>query len=118
MPNHWHLVVSCGSQHQLSTFMHWLTTTHALRWHAHHGTMGTGPVYQGRFKSIPIKSEYQLLTVLRYVERNALAAGLVSHAEDWEWCSLWRRCNHVDRQLLHEWPIPVPACWLDHVNQE
>ena len=27
---------------------------HVRRWHAHHHTSGTGPVYQGRFKSFPV----------------------------------------------------------------
>jgi hypothetical protein len=35
---------------------------------------GAGPVYQGRFKSFPIQEDEHLLTVLSYVERNALRA--------------------------------------------
>lgn len=118
MPNHWHLVVWSETQAHLSSFMHWFTTTLALRWHADHGTTGTGPVYTGRFKAIPIRSDRQLLTVIRYVERNALAAGLVSRAEDWQWCSLWRRCKNCRCQMLHDWPTPVPEGWLEQVNQE
>jgi putative transposase len=30
-------------------------------------------------------------TVCRYVQRNALRAGLVECAEPWHWSSLWRR---------------------------
>jgi REP-associated tyrosine transposase len=117
MPNHWHLVVWCDTQRQLSTFMHWLTGTHAQRWHADHATSGTGPVYQGRFKAIPIMSDRQFLAVCRYVERNALAAHLVDRAEDWRWCSLWRRCRKR-HEMLCDWPIPVPDQWVDHVNLE
>src|SRR4051794_23180755 len=51
MPNHWHLVVVPSADGELSEFMRWLTVTHTQRWHAHHGTSGTGPLYQGRFKS-------------------------------------------------------------------
>ena len=85
MPNHWHLVLWPTRDGQTSRYMQWLTTTHMRRWHAHRGTRGTGPVYQGRFKSFPIQEDRHFLIVCRYVERNALRANLVEHAEDWPW---------------------------------
>lgn len=36
--------------------------THTQRWHAHHHTAGTGPVYQGRFKSFPVQTDEHFLT--------------------------------------------------------
>jgi len=75
MPNHWHLVVWPHADRDLSEFCRWLTVTHTQRWHAHHHTAGTGPLYQGRFKSFPIEEDEHYLTVCRYVERNALRAG-------------------------------------------
>jgi putative transposase len=48
MPNHWHMVLWPKEDGQLSQFMRLLTVTHTQRWHAHHHTSGTGPVYQGR----------------------------------------------------------------------
>jgi len=117
MSNHWHLIVWVDNQPQLSTFAHWFTGTHAQRWHAAHGTSGTGSVYQGRFKSIAIGSDRHFLAATRYVERNALAAGVVSRAEDWRWCSLWRHCNNCHAGILHPWPVPKPECWLAMVNE-
>ena len=46
----------------------WLTVTHVRRWHQHHHTGGTGPIYQGRFKSFPIQADDHYFTVCRYVE--------------------------------------------------
>ncbi len=51
MPNHWHLVLWPEGDGNLSEFLRWLTVTHTQRYHAHYHTAGTGPVYQGRFKS-------------------------------------------------------------------
>ena len=67
MGNHWHFVVwpKPGQGQQVSDFFRWLSITHAQRWHAHHGTAGTGHVYQGRFKSFPVASDEHLLSVLR-----------------------------------------------------
>src|SRR4051812_20184355 len=57
MPNHWHLVVWPRQAGDLPRFMHWLTGTHAQRWHACRGTCGTGAVYQGRYKAIAVQSD-------------------------------------------------------------
>ena len=117
MPNHWHLILWPHRDGDLSQFMHWLTMTHAQRWHAHRGTTGTGGVYQGRFKAIPIQSDHHLLRVCRYVERNPLRAGLIPDARDWRWSSLWRRVQGRHRDFLDDWPISRPSNWVDWVNE-
>jgi putative transposase len=102
--------------------MRLLTVTHTQRWHAHHGSAGTGPLYQGRFKSFPIQRDEHLLAVCRYVERNALRAKRVERAELWRWGSLWQR-EH-DRQQQTPWlmpwaqcPVDRPAGWVQYVNR-
>lgn len=117
MPNHWHLVVWPERDGALSEYTQWLTVTHVRRWHAHHGTAGTGPVYQGRFKSFPVQEDEHLLTLCRYVERNPLRANLVKRAEAWRWSSLWHREHTTQVPWLSAWPLPTPATWLAQVNQ-
>ena len=118
LPNHWHLVLWPRRAGDLSEFMRWVTVTHTQRWHAAHGTAGSGHVYQGRFKSFPVQSDAHLLTVCRYVERNALRAGLVQRAENWRWCSLWRRRSGgaEARSLLSDGPVDRPRGWVRLVN--
>src|SRR5262245_51292055 len=65
MPNHWHLILWPTSGQQMSQFMRWLTGTHAQRWQAFHDSIGTGAVYQGRYKAIPVQTEHHFLTVCR-----------------------------------------------------
>ena len=106
MPNHWHLLLWPRDDGELSEVMRWITVTHTQRWHAHRQTSGSGPVYQGRFKSFPVQADEHFLTVARYVERNALRAKLVKRAEQWQWSSLWRWAQG-DRELvafLSDWP--------------
>ena len=38
--------------------------------------------------TFPIQQDEHLLSVVRYVERNPLRAGLVERAQDWRWSSL------------------------------
>lgn len=119
MPNHWHLLLWPRHDGELSEILRWITVTHTQRWHVHHDTAGTGPVYQGRFKSFPVQTDEHFLMVSRYVERNALRAKLVTRAEDWRWSSVWRR-NQRDAKLttwLSDWPVERPRDWLMRVNR-
>jgi putative transposase len=56
-----------------------------------------------------------LLTVLRYVERNAVRADLVRRAEDWRWCSA--AVLRPGGPTLDPGPVPRPDDWLRHVNK-
>jgi len=81
--------------------------------------VGSGHLYQGRFKSFVIQADDHLLQVCRYVERNPLRSKLVRRAEDWRWGSLWRRTfgSVKTRALISELPVERPANWIDWVNQ-
>lgn len=119
MPNHWHLLLWPREDGELSEVMRWITVTHTQRWHAHRRSSGTGPVYQGRFKSFPVQTDEHFLTVARYVERNALRAKLVTRAEKWQWSSLWRR-EQQDLKLaefLSVWPVERSRQWVKWVNE-
>ena len=121
LPNHWHLVLwpRAGADRQLSEYMRWVTVTHTQRWHAHRHSSGSGHLYQGRFKSFPVKDDAHLLSVCRYVERNALRGNLVERAEAWRWGSLWRTRHEADGEApqLAAWPVDRPRNWVWRVNQ-
>ena len=87
MPNHWHLILWPRKDGELSQHVRWLSVTHTHRWHAHRKTVGTGPRYQGRFKSFPIQEDRHLLLACRYVERNPLRPGMVTQSREWRWSS-------------------------------
>jgi putative transposase len=125
MPNHWHVVLWPRTDGQLSEFMRLLTVTHTQRWHAHHHSAGTGPLYQGRFKSFPIQQDDHLLTVCRYVERNPLRANLVRSITRWPHSSLAKRAatsssaSSSSSWLLqvNDWPVEPPRNWIGWVNR-
>ncbi len=121
MPNHWHLLLWPEKDGQLAAFMQRLTIAHVRNWQEHRRVTGTGHLYQGRYKSFPVEEDEHFLTVASYVERNALRAGLVSRAEQWQWGSLWRRCGGSTSQqpvALAAWPMPIPRNWVKLVNHE
>src|SRR5260370_28825688 len=65
-----------------------VTVTHSVRWHKHYHSTGSGHVYQNRFKAFAVADDEDLLTVLRYIERNPVRAGLVEPAQEWPWSSV------------------------------
>jgi putative transposase len=117
MPNHWHFVLWPEQGVDLSAFMDRLCNLHVRHFHAHRGTTGQGHIYQGRFHNFVVEDGMYLYRVIRYVEANALSAGLVKRAEDWPWSSLATREAVDGRQLLCDWPTPRPTDWLDYVNR-
>lgn len=119
MPTHFHLVLRPRRDGDLSEFMRLLTVTHTQRWHAAHRTAGTGPLYQGRFKSFPVQRDEHLLTVLRYVERNAVRAGLARRSRDWRWGAAGARAAGVPHGWLTppaDWPVEPRRDWEGWVD--
>ncbi len=116
MPNHFHAVVWPERDEELAGWLHWLLTTHACRYNKQYGL--SGHVWQGRSHAFPIQEDDPLLTVLRYVERNALRGGLVTRAEDWPWGSLAQRRGKciAEGPTLVEGPVALPRTWLSLVN--
>lgn len=115
MPNHVHFVVRPRADGDLARWMHWLLTTHVQRHRIRHGT--TGRIWQGRYKAFPVQADTYLLTVLRYVERNPVRAGLATSSSDWAWSSLPARDGHQSQSdLLAPSPLELPSPWLHWVD--
>ena len=116
MPNHFHMVLWPYGDGDLSAWMQWLMTAHVRRYHRHYDS--SGHVWQGRYKAFAIQGDHHYLTVLRYVESNALRANLTNRAEYWRWSSL-----HALKQLdsfpfLVPGPIQRPRNWRELLNKE
>jgi putative transposase len=119
MGTHWHLVLRPLVDGEMGRFCKWVGGTHTMRYNSRRHTTGGGHLYQGRFKSFPIQDDEHFLKVCRYVERNALRAELVAHAEDWRWGSLWRWLQKPapEPKLLSSWPIARLPNWVQRVNE-
>jgi putative transposase len=78
-----------------------------------------GLLSRARPLALLVESDEHLWAVCRYVERNALRAGLCQRAEDWRWCSLWRVVcgDESARALVARWPVARPADWTAQVNR-
>jgi len=115
MPNHFHAVLRPESDDGLAQWAHWVFTSHVRRHHQKYST--DGRLWRGRFKTSVIQQDSHLLTVLRYVERNALGARLSPRAEAWRWGSLNWRLRSVSPISLGATPVPLPSNWTEYVNE-
>ena len=116
MPNHFHMVLWPYNDGDLSTWMQWLMTAHVHRYHRHYHS--SGHVWQGRYKAFPIQTDHHYLTVLRYVESNALRANLTDRAEHWKWSS-WYASKQLDLfPFLAPGPVQRPRNWRALLNKE
>lgn len=120
MPNHWHLILCPKNDGDLALFMHHLCNTHTRRVHTQTQTVGSGHLYQGRYKSFLVQSDKYLLTLIKYVERNPVRAGLVKRCEDWRWGSARLRTHgsKKQKQLLTAPPVALPRNYSSWINSE
>jgi len=114
MPNHVHLVVHPRRADDIPRWTRWLFTTHVRHYHEKYGT--TGRLWQGRYKAFLAQNDHYLLTLIRYVERNALRKNLVRRAEDWRWGSLHWRLRDCPPIALEPPPLALPSNWTEFVN--
>ena len=84
MPNHAHLVLRVGDE-PLSSVMKRLGVRYVGWFNRKYKRVGH--LFQDRFKSKPVETDDYLGTVLRYVWKNPVAAGLVATPEDYPWSS-------------------------------
>lgn len=119
MPNHWHLVLYPRTDGDLGIFMHRLTNAHTRLVRTHTNTVGSGHLYQGCYKAFLIENDTHLLTVIKYVERNAARTRLAPDCESWRWGSACCRLEGSPelKKLLDESPTPLPARYRAWINE-
>jgi REP element-mobilizing transposase RayT len=84
MDNHFHLLVETPEEN-LSDGMQWLPGRYAKDFNWRHGY--DGHLFQGRFKSQLVESNWHLIELGRYIVLNPVRAGMRATAAEWPWSS-------------------------------
>lgn len=71
MQNHFHLLVYQKNDMDIDAFMQSAGTRYTIYFNRRHKRVG--PLFQGRYKAVIIKSDEQLLYLTRYIHRNPFA---------------------------------------------
>jgi putative transposase len=115
MPNHFHLLLEPQEDNAVSAALHWIQTRSSRYLRFVTRTLGQGHVFQHRFWCRGIGDDYEYLKVAKYIEANALRAGLVKRAEDWRWGSLRERVSR-EPYVIDPTPVALPEEWVQIVN--
>lgn len=84
MGNHVHLIIEQGME-ELAVTMKRIGVSYA--WYYNWKYKSTGHLFQDRYRSEKVGSDEYLLTVIRYIHRNPIKAGIVKRISDWKWSS-------------------------------
>ncbi len=114
MPNHVHHISVPGTESALSCCLHDLHGVYADYFNLKYGLVGH--LWQERFFACVLDDSH-LWNAVRYVETNAVRAGIVVRAEDYRWSSARDHCGLAKDPLLDpQFPpdglIPDWAEWL------
>jgi putative transposase len=96
MGNHVHLLIETREPN-LGAGMRWLQGCYGQAFNRRHRHVGH--VFQGRFNAKRIRDDAQLWTVVRYIARNPVEAGLCGQPDAWRWSSFAL--------------TPIEPAWLD-----
>jgi putative transposase len=89
---------------------------HIGRYLRHYPPASPGHIYQNRYTNSIVEPGVAVLRVIKYVEANALTAGIVRRAEEYAWSSASPYALDDSRPLLAAWPIAKPPNWLTLLN--
>ena len=85
MTNHVHLLATPRVERGLSKMMQDVGRKYVR--YINRSRERTGGLYEGRFKSNLVQTESYFLNCMRYIERNPVRAGMVSHPAQYAWSS-------------------------------
>ncbi len=85
MTNHVHLFIKEKGLGDIKRIMHKLLTRYVV-WY-NHKYQRSGSLIGNRYKSEPIEDEQYYLTLMRYIHRNPVKAGIVKNAKNYRWSS-------------------------------
>lgn len=84
MGNHIHLLLR-EEKEELGLIMRRIGASYVYWYNCKYDRVGH--LFQDRYKSEAIEDDRYLLTVLRYIHRNPVKAGMVKHIKDYQWSS-------------------------------
>jgi len=93
MSNHYHLALRTLSV-PLNRVMHRINTKYGMYYNKAMGR--SGHIFEGRYKAFLVQDDRYLISLVKYIHRNPVKAGLCSSVRDYLWSS-----DHFYRQMEH-----------------
>ena len=96
MPTHFHLILKQTTNHGISKYIARVLNSYSRYFNIKHQRIG--PLWTGRFKSVLVSTDKQLLHLTRYIHLNPTSAKLVKKLEDWDFSSYHEYLNADTKQ--------------------
>ena len=103
MTNHWHLLVTPVDERGVSLLMKDLGQRYVQYVNRVHKR--TGGLWEGRYRASFVDREFYLLSCYRYIELNAVRAGMVRHPRDYPWSSYRINAEGEESALVRPHPV-------------
>lgn len=103
MTNHVHLLITPMIEHGVPYVMQDVGRRYVR--YINHVYRRSGTLWEGRYKSSLVDSEAYLLTCMRYIELNAVRAGMVQHPGDYRWSSYGRNAYGTPNKIITPHPL-------------
>ena len=120
MDNHVHLLLKEGEE--LGTSIKRITVGYVQLHNNKYGR--TGHLFQNRFNSEAVEDDQYLMTVIRYIHRNPLKAGMVSRLKEYSWSSYQQiiqayqgNSSIIDRGIIKDY-FPTAADFIRFSEEE
>jgi hypothetical protein len=109
LPTHYHLLLR-SLRGELSHTMMWIQNLFVRRFNGRR--QRDGPLFQGRFRSRIITSDVYWRTVVRYIDLNAVSAGLVASGSHYPHCSAFHYVRESGPPWLARRAVEGVVLWL------
>lgn len=97
MPTHFHLILKQVTDNGITEFIKKILDSYTRYFNIAHGRKG--PLWEGHFKNVLIKSDEQMLHLSRYLHLNPVSAGLVKKPNQWKFSSYLEYIDKTDNNL-------------------
>lgn len=97
MPNHFHFLIKQLKDNGISEFVGKLSNSYTKYFNIKYKRVG--PLYQGEFKSVLVKTNEQLIHLSRYIHLNPFAAGITKDLESYIWSSYPEYINKIEPDI-------------------
>lgn len=102
MPNHFHFLVKQLKNSGISTFLSQISNSYTKYFNTKYKRVG--PLLQGAFKAVLIKSDEQLIHTSRYIHLNPIVSKLTSSLNSYPWSSY---LEYINRQPFYSSPQEI-----------
>ena len=97
MPTHVHLILKQVKDNGISIYMKNIFDSYTRYYNTKYLRRGT--LWEGKFKSVHVENNEQLLHLTRYIHLNPATAGLVKNPEEWPYSSYLEYLNKNNDQI-------------------